>query len=252
MLKQKRLIRIETSLTPKQAVMLWLRQEHQGKISHEYARWLIQRPPSAAPRPRVGKQVADAIRAAMKGQEPGRINHAVRQGQMYADFLIMLVNRTNWVILNDSEVRWLKIALFFERLRNAALSSNEAQAVNEWAVILRGFVTDLLSLQAANELICNKYFEGEVILLKDVLEELEQQIRIVKNMMEVYDRIAIAAGQPERATSSESVGKIVSEQTSARADYIVALAKSKMLDDFDEPEAADAILKPYFLEGLTV
>ena len=118
-------------------------------------------------------------------------------------------------------------------------------------MILRGFVTDLLSLQAANELICNKYFEGEVILLKDVLEELEQQIRIVKNMMEVYDSIAIAAGQPERATSSESVGKIVSEQTSARADYIVALAKSKMLDDFDEPEAADAILKPYFLEGLT-
>ena len=195
--------------------------------------------------------MADAIRAAMKGQEPGRINHAVRQGQMYADFLIMLVNRTNWIILNDSEVRGLKIVLFVERLRNAALSNDEAQAVNEWAVILRGFVTELLSLQAANELICNKYFEGECILLKDVLEELEQQIKMVQNMMEAYDRVAIGAGQPERATNSERVGKIVSEQASARADYIVALAKSKMLDDFDEPEAADAILKPYFLEGLT-
>jgi len=230
--------------------MLWLRQEHQGKISHEYARWLIQRPPSAAPRPRVGKQVADAIRAAMKGQEPGRINHAVRQGQMYADFLIMLVNRTNWVVLNDSEVRGLKIALFFERLRNAALSDDEAQAVNEWSVILRGVVTDLLSLQAASELIRNKYFEGECILLKDVLEEFEQQIKIVQNMMEVYDRVASGAGQPERATDSESVGQIVSEQASARADYIVAVAKSKMLNDFDEPEAADAVIKPYFLEGL--
>jgi len=112
MLKQKRLIRIETSLTPKQAVMLWLREEHQGKVSDEYARWLIQRPASAAPRPRVGKQVADAIRAAMKGQEPARINQAVRQGQMYADFLVLLVNRTKWAILNDSQVRWLKIALF--------------------------------------------------------------------------------------------------------------------------------------------
>ena len=111
-------------------------------------------------------------------------------------------------------------------------------------------MTELLSLQAANELICNKYFEGEVILLKDVLEEFEQQIKIVQNMMEVYDRVAIGAGQPERATDSESVGQIVSEQASARADYIVALAKSKMLDDFDEPEAADAVIKPYFLEGL--
>jgi len=112
-------------------------------------------------------------------------------------------------------------------------------------------VTELLSLQAANELICNKYFEGECILLKDVLEELEQQIKMVQNMMEAYDRVAIGAGQPERATNSDTLRKIVSEQASARADYIVALAKSKMLDDFDEPEASDAILKPYFLEGLT-
>ena len=61
MVKQKRLIQIETSLTPKQAVLLWLRQEQQGKTSDNYARWLIERPPSASPRPRVGKQVVDAI-----------------------------------------------------------------------------------------------------------------------------------------------------------------------------------------------
>ena len=29
------------------------------------------------------------------------------------------------------------------------------------------------------------------------------------------------------------------------------IAMSKMLDDFDEPEAADAVIKPYFLEDLT-
>jgi len=130
---------------------------------------------------------------------------------MHADFLIMLVNRANWVILNDSEVRWLKIALFYERLRNAALSNDEAQAVNEWAVILRGFVTELLSLQAANELICNKYFEGECILLKDLLEELEQQIKMVQNMMDAYDLVATKAGQPERTTDSHTLRKIISE-----------------------------------------
>ncbi len=36
---------------------------------------------------------------------------------------------------------------------------------------------------------------------------------------------------------------------SRRADYIVALAKSKTLDDFGEEEAADTIAKPYILEG---
>jgi len=55
--------------------------------------------------------------------------------------------------------------------------------------------------------------------------------------------------QPELATDSEKLRKAVSELASKRAGWIVALAKSKMLDDFGEEEAADAILKPYVLEG---
>jgi hypothetical protein len=69
MINQKRLTRIETSLTPKQAVLLWLRQEHRGRTSTEYLRYMMQRPPSARPRARVETQVVDAIRAAMKGRQ---------------------------------------------------------------------------------------------------------------------------------------------------------------------------------------
>ncbi len=69
MINQKRLTRIETSLTPKQAVLLWLRQEHQGRTSIEYLRYMIQRPPSARPRARVETQVIDAIRAALNGRD---------------------------------------------------------------------------------------------------------------------------------------------------------------------------------------
>jgi hypothetical protein len=101
MLNQKRLIRIEASLTPKQAVPLWLRQEYQGKTSLEYGQWLIQRPASAAPRSRVERLVVAAIQGAMKGREPDRIHQAVRQAQMQTDFLILLVNRTNSAILDD-------------------------------------------------------------------------------------------------------------------------------------------------------
>lgn len=69
-------------------------------------------------------------------------------------------------------------------------------------------------------------------------------------MMHGYDRVAIGAGEPELATDSDKLLKTVSELASKRAGYIIALAKSKMLDDFGEAEAADAILKPYILEGL--
>lgn len=245
MIKQKRLTRIETSLTPKRAVLLWLRQEHQGRTSTEYLRYMIQQPSGARPRTRVESQVVDAICAAMKGQEAGRIHQAVRQGQMYADFLILLVSRTNSVILDDSRCRWLQITLLHEQLRNAALSGHNAKALNKWAVRLRGVVTDVCALQAASELIRDRYFDGECILSKDAIEDLEQQAKIVQTMMHNHDHVVIEAGQPEFATDSDKLQKTINELASQSADCIVAMAKSTTLDDFGEGADADAILKPY-------
>ena len=247
MLKQKRLIRIESSLPPKQAVLLWLRQEYQGKTSSEYGEWLVRRPASAAPRVRVERLVVDAIQVAMKGQEPARIHQAALHGQMQTDFLILLVNRTNSVILGDSRCCWLQIVLLHERLRNASLSDDEERAVNEWACSLREFAIELFSLQAASELIRDRYFDGAYILLKDAIEDLEQQTKLVQKMMDAYDRVAAEAGQLGVVTDSGSFRAAVSERASGRADYIVALAKSNMLNDFGEDEAANAVLKPYIL-----
>jgi hypothetical protein len=248
-MKQRRLIRIEAVLSPKQAVLLWLRQEHQGKTSEEYVRWLLSKPPSFAPRPRVEKQVVDAIRAAMRGQEPTRIRQAVRQGQMQADFLILLVNRINAVILNDSQTRGLKIALLYERLRNIAIC-DESEATSEWATYLKAVAVDLLALQKASELIEDKYFDRESILLIDVLDDLQQQTSMMGKMVNAYDAIAVESGRPELVINGEAFQAAVNVRASQTAGYIVALAKSKMLDDFGEHEAADEVIRPYFMAGL--
>ena len=250
MLKQKLLTRIETALTPKQAVLLWL-QENKGKTSDEYSRWLLSHPRSASPRPKVEARVAEAIRSAMKGKEPNQISQAIRQGQMEADFLILLVNRTNTAILDESQTRWLRIALLYERLRNAALSNDESDWAPTWTVSLRSLAIDVFSLQTACELIREEYFDGVCILLKDAREDLEQQARTVQQLINSSDGLVIDVEQPKRAIDGEALRTTIAERASARAGYIVALAKSKMLDDFGEPEAADAVLRPYFLEGLS-
>jgi hypothetical protein len=246
-MNQSRLTRIEASLTPKQAVLMWLRQEHQGKSSDEYVRWLIQRPPSCAPRPRLEKQVAETIRVAMKGQDLARVQQAVRQAQMYADFLILLVNKTNWAVLADSRSRWLEIALLYEQLRNVALSDDEEEAINQWAVHVREFAIEMLSLQETTELIQNKYFDGEFILLQDAVRNMQQQIQIVRKLLEAYDRVIIQAGKEELATDFDKLQRSAKEQVSEKVGFITALARSKSLDDFGEPGAADAILRPYII-----
>jgi hypothetical protein len=198
----------------------------------------------------VEKQVVDAIRAAMKGQDPGRIHQAVRQGQMHADFLILLVHRVNAVILNDSQTRWLKIALMYERLRNIALSEDQSEAIGEWATHLRMVALDMFSLQVATELIEDKYFDRECVLLKDVLDDLQQQTSRIGKIIKAYNAIAVESRKPELAIDSGSFRKTVEGRASETAACIVALVQSKMLDDFGEPEAADKVIRPYFLAGL--
>lgn len=249
MINQRRLTRIETSLSPKQAVLFWLRQEHQGKTSSEYLRWMLQRPASEAPRNRVELQVIDAIRAAMKGRETNQIYQAVRQGQMYADFLIVLVSRTNRVILDDSRCRALYIALLYQELRYAALSGDDDELMKEWAGRLRDFAQELFSLRRATELIRDTYFDGECILFKDATEELEQQIRAVRGMVDSYNRVLMDMNRPRSAINSANLDKAVTELASKRATLIVALAKSTMLDDFGETQASKAIANRYILES---
>jgi hypothetical protein len=185
----------------------------------------------------------------MKGQVPSRIHQAIRKGQMYADFLILLVSRTNTAILDDSRPHWLQIALLYEQLRNAALSNDEEKTAQEWAVRLKRFATELLSLQRATALIRDQYFDGECILFKDVLEDLEQQTRLVKGMMHTYDQVVIGAGKPKLAIDSDAFRNIVADLAWQKAGLIINLAKSKMLNDFGESDAADAILKSIFSEA---
>ena len=61
----------------------------------------------------------------MKGQDSERIQRAIRQGHMHTDFLILLVNKMNWIILDGSQVRWLKIAFLHERIQNIGCSDDD-------------------------------------------------------------------------------------------------------------------------------
>jgi hypothetical protein len=118
----------------------------------------------------------------MKGQDPERIHRAIRQGHMHTDFLILLVNKMNWIILDGSQVRWLKIAFLHERIQNIGCSDDDEDVgedvVNEWVAFVRGIAIDLFSLEAASDRIRDRFFDGECILLKDTSEELTRQKEI--------------------------------------------------------------------------
>ena len=58
----KRLDKIERSLTPKQAVILWLQEIQQYRNAVEYAQFLRGQPESARPLYKITKQISQTIR----------------------------------------------------------------------------------------------------------------------------------------------------------------------------------------------
>ncbi len=65
---KQRLAKIETSLTPKQAVLLWMEEAHKAGSVHKYALSLKGQPDSAFPLVKLPKQVEQAVRDSMKGR----------------------------------------------------------------------------------------------------------------------------------------------------------------------------------------
>jgi hypothetical protein len=138
--------------------------------------------------------------------------------------------------------RCLQIALLYEQLRNAALSDDEEQAVKEWAVRVRDFAIELFSLQRATELIQDKYFDRECILLEDA-KICRRRFRSCRNGRKRMT--ASSSCKADLATNSEKLQPLINERASKTSSLVTALARSKSLDDFGEPEAADVILRAY-------
>jgi hypothetical protein len=246
MLNNKRLTQIEMSLTPDNAVLLWLLQEHQGKTTQEYTRWLFERPVAALPRNRVARQVVGAIQAAMKGQDPVRIQQAVRQAQMETDFLLLLVFRTNSLVLDQSRSVWPRILGLFTLLTmisNGVLKDRS----DDLEAGLREAAAELFALPVAVERIQDRYFQGECILTKDVKEDLDWPVVFLRCFIADLDQVLKEDGHPECVIDSDEFRSVVEDKASKKVLYIRALAKSDMLQCFGRAEAARAVLRPYIL-----
>ena len=96
---KKRIEKIEGSLTPKQAVILWMQEAHQCRDMSEYVLFLMDKPNSAAPLWRLPDQVERATRESMKGHHKEVVEAAVRRAVRDVFFLFHLHQQVNAKIM---------------------------------------------------------------------------------------------------------------------------------------------------------
>jgi hypothetical protein len=67
----RRLAKLESALSPREAVLAWLVEAQQFPSLVDHARSIVELPVEAAPLGVIGARIEAAVRAAMKGQPSG-------------------------------------------------------------------------------------------------------------------------------------------------------------------------------------
>src|SRR5450756_390914 len=113
----KRVGNVEDNLTPREAVICWIREAHEFDSLLDYGRWLLEQPEEAYPLIRMPKQVVAAVRAQNKGKPDILLRDDFYRVQKDVTFLYHLHKQVNVQALQDEEALRLKVTLLSERLR---------------------------------------------------------------------------------------------------------------------------------------
>ena len=136
----QRVAKLETGLTPKQAILLWFQEAHGFNTIFEYIHHLKSQPDSAAPIPRLTGQVAEAVKQTLKGHPREEVDKAVRQAYKDVLFLFFLHQQVNRKLISEERYFWTQgrflIAELKSLLREQALGRRM-----RWNQILVGIET---------------------------------------------------------------------------------------------------------------
>ena len=114
----QRVAKLETGLTPKQAILLWFQEAHGFNTIFEYIHHLKSQPDSAAPIPRLTDQVAEAVKQTLKGHPQEEIDKAVRQAYKDVLFLFFLHQQVNRKLISEERYFWTQGRFLIAELKS--------------------------------------------------------------------------------------------------------------------------------------
>jgi len=113
---KRRVEKLESGLTPKQAILLWLQEAHAFSGIEEYVRHLKTQPDSAAPLHKLTNQVEEGVRKTLKGRPKEEIDRAVRQAYKDVFFLFFLHQRVNDKLITEQRYHSSQAMLLASKL----------------------------------------------------------------------------------------------------------------------------------------
>ena len=213
-------------LSPRAAVVSWMKEAHQFHSVLAYGRWLLNQPGDAYPLIKMPAQVVAAVRAREKGTPDRLLRDEFYQVQRDMLFLYFLQEQANSRVACDQEAIHLRVVLLIQGIRTLIhekwardqrrldrLGSEDeppkrpgetegkmAQAycahAEAWPVEAQEVLVRVLELSEAARLLSSRYFAGQEVLFPEARETLDLTMQALANLRDIYAE-SILHGAPE-------------------------------------------------------
>jgi hypothetical protein len=243
---ERRLARLEISLTPTQLVLRWLDEAHAFGDLESYVRSQLAEPSSEGPLDRLAREAASGVRVSLRGKRPEVVGTAVASALRETVFRFDLVVR---ILVTTHELLDREGLLEASLSAHLALLTSEGRAARrrdttypERFATLRGLllfrVAELRAAQKAREAVEARYLAGHTALFPDAVTAWDAQLRGTETLADVAYRLAeLDRVPPAEPADPDAVSARVTELV---AD-LVEPAKTTALEKLGEGERAQSI-----------
>jgi hypothetical protein len=239
----RRLAKIDETLSPTQLVLRWLAEAHSYGDLVPYVNSLLAQDPPVAPLDRLAREAVHGARSAMRGKRPEVIDGAVRSALRETVFrfeLVMRINVTAKELLDREE---LVAALFASQLA-MLLNEDGGKRLADDSYLSRLELCRRLTLLRVNELLASRdarssvearYLDGHPALFPDVATAFEEQLHQSQEIAVMAMHAAELDGVEPAPPEDPDVLKVRAGELVAD---LVEPAKSEALDKLGEGRQA--------------
>ncbi|MGC1647235.1 MAG: hypothetical protein WA741_15570 [Candidatus Sulfotelmatobacter sp.] len=231
---QQRVRVIELSLTPRQVVMVWLRNALQSWTLEEGARHL---PPH---RSAVANAVYHNVRNSMSGQDDSLIERAIVQSRQEADLLYMLAINANLDVIRARVQREREYVLLLGYLGAEMRGNPTLDAVQDLRMVVLVFIESVIILDAGIARVSAEHLNGEPVLFGDAAAQLAVQLQMTSDLSKCFNDLAVEVGAAE--IDLEEVRGSLGTETDRHVSDWVHLARADALSLFGSVQEVSATL----------
>jgi len=201
---ERRLAKIDETLTPTQLVLRWLAEAHAHQSLEAYVRSILDVPGHQQPIDRLCREAHDGARARLRGKPAEQVRAAVRSALRETLFRYELVLRI-YVTTHELLDRELPLhALFAMHLAMLAGEDRSEPLEREWLIrrldqcrsLTLFRVDELLAAREARSSVEARYLDGHPALFPDLAVAFEKQLRSSQEVAVTAVRLAELDGLP--------------------------------------------------------